>query len=97
MSSQSIFPKFNGMTYPLNLLDLAATLYALRIGAQELNPLMQSVPVMVAYKVIVVGGLVWWLSHRPERIARIGLNFCTDVYGGLCIYHLYGILMIGGF
>ena len=32
------------MTYPLNLLDLALTLYALSLGCTELNPLMRSVP-----------------------------------------------------
>lgn len=40
------------MTYPLNLFDLVITIYALSIGCTELNPLMRSVPVMVAYKVI---------------------------------------------
>jgi hypothetical protein len=84
------------MTYPLNLFDLALTLYALSLGCTELNPIMQSVPLMVAYKVIIVGGLCWWLSRRTERVAKVGLNLCTVIYGGLCIYHLYGIYMIGG-
>lgn len=84
------------MTYTLNLCDLALTLYALSLGCTELNPLMQSIPVMVAYKVIVVGGLCWWLSTRRERVARLGLNLCTVIYGGLCIYHFYGIYMNGG-
>ena len=93
------------MTYPLNLLDLALTLYALSIGCTELNPLMQSVPLMVAYKVIIVGGLCWWLGAvgkdisaptKTRTLAKVGLNLCTAVYGGLCIYHLYGIYMIGG-
>ena len=87
------------MTYPLNLLDLAITLYALSIGCTELNPLMQFPEVMIFYKVIIVGGLCWVLHHFREstKLARLGLNLCTVIYGGLCIYHLYGIYMIGGF
>lgn len=86
------------MTYPLNLLDLALTLYALRLGCTELNPLMRSVPVMVAYKVIGVGVLCVVLHHFREstKLAWLGLNLCTVIYGGLCIYHFYGLLMIGG-
>ena len=80
------------MTYPLNLLDLALTLYALRIGAQELNPLLQSVPFMVAYKVIGVGALCWWLERVAKggnKAARWGLRVCSAVYAALCIYHFY--------
>lgn len=86
------------MTYPLNLLDLALTLYALSLGCTELNPLMQSVPLMVTYKVIIVGGLCWVLHHFREstKLAKVGLNLCTVIYGGLCIYHFYGLLRIGG-
>ena len=56
--------------YILNLLDLAFTLHALSHGATECNPLMRCVPIMVAYKVLAVGGLCWWLSHRTEPVAR---------------------------
>lgn len=82
--------------YALNLFDLLCTLYAQSMGAEELNPLMQSVPVLVAYKVIIVGGLLWWLSGRPERAARIGLQICTAVYGLLAVYHVVGLILIGG-
>ena len=82
--------------YLLNLLDLVFTLYALPLGCTELNPLMQSVPMMVAYKVIGVGVLCWWLSHRPEQVARIGLLICTAVYGLLSVYHVVGLILIGG-
>ena len=82
--------------YALNLADLLCTLYAQSMGCTELNPLMQSVPVMVAYKVIVVGGLLWWLSGRPERAARIGLLICTVVYAALAVYHVVGLILIGG-
>ena len=54
--------------YALNLFDLACTLVAVRMGAMELNPLMASVPVMVVYKLVVVGLLAAWLSRRMERI-----------------------------
>ena len=84
------------MTYPLNLLDLFLTLYALSLGCEELNPLMQSPAVMLFYKVIIVGGLCWWLSRRTERVAKWGLNLCTAVFAAACANNLYLILMIGG-
>lgn len=82
--------------YTLNLIDLLCTLYAVWLGAQELNPLMQSVPVLIVYKVIIVGGLLWWLSGRPERAAKIGLLICTAVYAVLAVYHVVGLILIGG-
>ena len=88
-------------TYLLNLADLALTLYALSVGCCELNPLMQSVHTMVVYKVIVVGGLCWWLElvagrginvpTKAQRLAKRGLTLCAAFYGGLCIYHLFFI------
>lgn len=81
--------------YILNLLDLTFTLYAISLGCTELNPLMQSVPLMVAYKVIIVGGLCWWLSHRLDRIARWGLSICTVVYVLTNINHIVNLVVIG--
>lgn len=85
--------------YLLNLTDLALTLYALRLGCTELNPLLQTLPVMVAYKVIVVGAACWWLCRvaHTNRLARWGLHLCTAVYAALCVYHFYGLFLIGGF
>ena len=92
--------KFNFMIwkiiYVLNLFDLACTLYALRIGAVELNPLMASVPVMVVYKLAVVGLLTAWLSRRREPMAQIGVRICTAVYAGIAVYHLVCLILIGG-
>lgn len=82
-------------TYLLNLLDLALTLLALQLGCTELNPLMRSVPVMVAYKVIGVWVLCWWLSHRRERIARWALSICTLVYVLTNINHIVNLVVIG--
>ena len=85
--------------YLLNLLDLALTLYALHIGCTELNPLMQSIPIMVAYKTIVVGGLCWGLqqaTHMGVALARVGLNICTAVYAAVCAHNIYKIFLIGG-
>ena len=82
------------MLYLLNLFDLVCTLYALRLGAMELNPLMRSVPVMVGYKVVIVGGLLWWLSTRRERAARYALYVAAVVYGAACLWHVVGIWMI---
>lgn len=78
--------------YTLNLLDLFCTLWALRHGAVELNPLMREVTVMVGYKVIIVGVLLWWLSTRKERAARYALYVATVVYGAVDIYHMINIL-----
>lgn len=77
--------------YILNLLDLLFTLHALRWGGVELNPLMQNVPLMVAYKVIGVGALCWWLSRRTEKIARYGLRVCAAALAAVNIYHIYFI------
>ena len=78
--------------YVLNLFDLACTLYALSIGATELNPLMRCVPVLVVYKLVVVGALLWWLSTRRERAARYALYVAAAVYGAVDVYHMINIL-----
>lgn len=78
--------------YTLNLLDLFCTLWALRHGAVELNPLMRSVTVMVSYKVIIVWVLLWWLSTRRERAARYALSVAAVVYGAVDVYHMINIL-----
>ena len=80
------------IAYTLNLLDLSCTLWALRRGAVELNPLMRSVTVMVGYKVIIVWGLLWWLSTRRERAARYALYIAAVVYGAVDVYHIINIL-----
>lgn len=78
--------------YALNLLDLFCTLWALRHGAVELNPLMREVTVMVGYKVIIVWALLWWLSLRRERSARYALCAAAAVYGAVDVYHIINIL-----
>lgn len=78
--------------YTFNLLDLFCTLWALRHGAVELNPLMRSVPFMVCYKVGAVWGLLWWLSTRRERAARYALCAAAVVYGAVDVYHMINIL-----
>lgn len=80
------------IAYTLNLIDLSCTLWALRHGAVELNPLMREVTVMVGYKVIVVWALLWWLSLRRERAARYALYIAAVVYGAVDLYHLINIL-----
>lgn len=80
------------ISYTLNLLDLFCTLWALRHGAVELNPLMRSVAVMVGYKVIIVWVLLWWLSHQRERAARYALCVAAVIYGAVDLYHLINIL-----
>ena len=84
------------IAYVLNLIDLFCTLWALRHGAVELNPLMTPVPMIVVYKLVVVGLLAAWLSRRRDRIARLGLRVCTAVYAGMAVYHLVCLILIGG-
>ena len=78
--------------YTLNLLDLFFTLWALHGGAVELNPLMREVTVMVGYKVIIVWGLLWWLSTRRERAARYALCAAAAIYWAVDVYHMINIL-----
>lgn len=80
--------------YILNLLDLAFTLHALGHGAVELNPAMQSVPVMIVSKVVIVGVLCWWLESRQERLARIGLRICTAVFAAADMWHILNLAVI---
>lgn len=78
--------------YALNLIDLSCTLWALRRGAVEMNPLMREVTVMVGYKVVIVWALLWWLSRQRERAARYALYVAAAVYGAVDVYHIINIL-----
>ena len=80
--------------YILNLLDLFFTLHAIAHGATELNPLMQSVPVMVAWKVLGVGFLCWCLKSlaKQSRMALWGLRICAAAFAAVDLYHIYSIL-----
>lgn len=80
------------IAYALNLIDLSCTLWALRRGAVELNPLMREVTVMVGYKVVIVGMLLWWLSRQRERAARYALYVAAVAYGAVDVYHIINIL-----
>lgn len=80
------------IAYVLNLIDLFCTLWALRHGVVELNPLMREVTVMVGYKVVIVGALLWWLSTRREWAARYALYVAAVVYGAVDVYHMINIL-----
>ena len=81
------------IAYILNLIDLGFTLHALRHGACEVNPLMQSVPVMLAWKVGIVGLLCCGLEilATKYRTARCGLRFCAAVFAALDLWHIYNI------
>lgn len=81
-------------TYILNLIDLVCTLAVMSIGVGELNPLFSdpnTIPAMIVYKVFVVGGLLWWLSQRTERIAHIGLKVCMVAYVAVTAWHITGL------
>ena len=78
----------------LNFCDLACTLWALRRGCAELNPLMQSVTMMLWYKGVVVPLLALWLNARGAKEARRGLALCAIVYGAVCVWHAVGLWVI---
>lgn len=80
----------------LNFCDLACTLWALRRGCVELNPLLQSVVTMVWYKAAVVPLLTLWLAACGTKEARRGLNVCAVVYGAVCVWHAVGLWVITG-
>lgn len=84
-------------TYILNLIDLVCTIAVMTIGVGELNPLFRdprTIPTMIAYKVFIVGGLLWWLSQRTERTAQIGLRVCAMAYVAVTAWHITGFAMI---
>ena len=78
-------------TYLLNLLDLALTLHSMSHGAVELNPLMRTIPVMVFFKMFVVGVLCLFLDSRPEPLARWGFRIGTVVYAAVNVWHIVNI------
>ena len=78
--------------YALNLLDLAFTLHALSRGAVEANPLMQSVPIMIFWKVIVIGALCWWLKKQKAKSA---LCFCALAYAAVNVWHIVNLFLKG--
>ena len=80
------------MVYLLNLVDLAFSVYAIHNGSTELNPFMQNPTVMILYKVIAMGFLLWWLSKRKERIAVLGMRLIGIVYLTIDLYHISCIL-----
>lgn len=81
------------MTYPLNLLDLCFTLYAINHGIPEANPFMRNPVVMVFYKVVVIGVLCWWLRRRTETIAVVGRHLLAAVYAAVNVWHIYNLFI----
>ena len=82
------------IAYALNLIDLSCTLWALHYGVMEMNPLMQSVTMMLWYKGAVVPLLALWLNERGTKEARRGLRICAGVYGAVCVWHAVGLWVI---
>ena len=78
----------------LNWIDLICTLWALRRGCAELNPLLRSVVTMVWYKITIVPLLVLVLAWQGTKEARRALGICTIVYGAVCVWHAAGIWMM---
>lgn len=88
--------------YLLNLCDLFLTLYALDNGGVELNPLMQSVPVMVGWKVVGVGVLCWFINKQTKSankqtalLAYFGISLCTSIYILTNLWHIVNLIKIG--
>lgn len=78
----------------LNWIDLACTLWALRRGCAELNPMLRSIVTIMWYKGAVVPALALWLDRRGTREARRGLALCAVVYGAVCAWHAVGLWAI---
>ena len=81
-------------SYLLNLLDLAFTLFAMGKGVAELNPLMGWLPVMILYKVGIVGLLCLFLSRQNVSITRRGLIGLSVVYAIVDLWHLINVVKI---
>jgi hypothetical protein len=58
------------------------------MGVRELNPLLQSVPFMIFYKVFVVGAAYYLL--RGKKILR----FTAALYSVVDLWHIYNLLLI---
>ena len=82
------------IVYILNLIDLFFTMIALRIGVEEMNPLMCSLSITIIYKVIIVKVLLQFLSNRKERIVKYALYFSALLYMILDIYHVVNIFVL---
>lgn len=74
--------------YLLNLIDLAFTLHAIKCGAVEANPLMRCVPIMIFYKVVIIGALCLWLKKQNAKTA---LCICTTAYIAVNLWHIINI------
>lgn len=84
-----------GMTaYLLNLFDLGLTLIALKLGAIELNPFLQHIPTMIVAKILIVGGLIYWLTLIDEPLAKKGLTIATAFYSAVVVNNLLVIFLI---
>ena len=64
------------------------------IGVQELNIIMQNMPVMIFYKTVIVGMLCYWMSTRTEKIAYFGIIVAILVFATLNIYHIISLIII---
>ena len=82
------------IVYYLNLLDLGLTLIALKLGTIELNPFLQHIPTMMIYKILIVGGLIYWLTSIDEPLAKKGITLATAVYGAVVVNNLLVIFLI---
>jgi hypothetical protein len=83
------------IAYVLNLIDLAFTLHALGRGAVELNPLMQSVTVLLWWKVGVAGLLCCLLEILAIKyqVAKWGLRICTAVFAVINLWHIINLAL----
>ena len=90
------------IAYALNIADLALTLHALSHGGVELNPLLQNPAVMVAWKVVGVGVMCWFLdkqtkseNKRTSLLAYLGISLCTSIYTLTNLWHVANLIKIG--
>lgn len=92
-----------GVYIAVNLGDLISTAVGLRAGLREGNPLMRSLlsqfgfAALVAYKVVVIVGVVAGLSllaRRHPRLAAVTLTVCNILVGLAVVLNVVQFAMI---
>tara|TARA_B100000131_G_scaffold221323_1_gene212869 strand:+ start:48203 stop:48559 length:357 start_codon:yes stop_codon:yes gene_type:complete len=87
------------LLHALNFFDALLTLYAVRLGVLELNPLMawaiDAGPVVfLVTKVLVVSVGIEFLNRHLKEDARRLLSYLFYIYCAVILWHLFGVLAL---
>ena len=85
----------------LNLLDALLTMYAIRLGVEELNPLMDYLlsvgPItFFSVKVVLVTALIYLVNRFAGSRGRHLYTAFLVLYWLLTLWHIYGAISIFG-